>query len=282
MNETVLNKLELRLGRLHASQRLGIETDHEAQIFGQGINFFHIENWYSIHSVIRMTLTLLGLYGRGRKNAEQIQVRHNHVGSKILPSQFDGFTLLHISDLHADISEGAMRRLNEILPALTYDVCVLTGDYRGATFGPFEAALEGLARALAHLKGPVYGVLGNHDTIRMVPELEEMGIRILLNECESISRGDEAIYLAGIDDAHYYRVDNIEKAASEIPDRKFSILLSHTPEVYRQAAHAGFDLFLGGHTHGGQICLPRSIPITLSSVLPRHMGWARGHGITVT
>src|SRR5258705_3711151 len=272
MNETVLNKLERRLGGLHTRQRLGIETDHEAQIFGQGINFFHIENWYSIHSVIRMTLKLLGLDGRRRKNPEQIQVRHNHVGSKILPNQFDGFTLLHISDLHADISEGAMRRLNEILPALTYDVCVLTGDYRGATFGPFDAALEGLARALAHLKGPVYGVLGNHDTIRMVPDLEEMGIRILLNECESISRGDEAIYLAGIDDAHYYRVDNIEKAASEIPDRKFSILLSHTPEVYRQAAHAGFDLFLGVHTHGGQIWLLGSIPITLSSVLPRHMG----------
>ena len=285
MNDMILNKLERRLGPLHAKQRLGIETDHEAQIFGQGINFFHIENWYSIHSVIRTTLKLLGLYRRGRKNAEQIQVRHNHVGSKILPNQFDGFTLLHISDLHADISEGAMRRLNEILPALTYDVCVLTGDYRGATFGPFDAALEGLARALAHLKGPVYGVLGNHDTIRMVPELEEMGIRILLNECESISRGDEAIYLAGIDDAHYYRVDNIEKAASEIPDGKFSILLSHTPEVYRQAAHAGFDLFLGGHTHGGQICLPGSIPITLSSVLPRHMGsgpWNYGDMIGYT
>jgi uncharacterized protein len=272
MNETVLNKLERRLGRLHARQRLGIETDHEAQIFGQGINFFHIENWYSIHSVIRTTLKLLGLYGRGRKNAEQIQVRHNHVGSKRLPNQFDGFTLLHLSDLHADISEGAMRRLNEILPDLTYDICVLTGDYRGATFGPFDAALEGLARARAHLKEPVYGVLGNHDSIRMVPELEEMGIRILLNECESISRGDAAIYLAGIDDAHYYRVDNIEKAASEIPDGGFSILLSHTPEVYRQAAHAGFDLFLSGHTHGGQICLPGSIPITLSSVLPRRMG----------
>ena len=67
MNETVLNKLELRLGRLHARQRLGIETDHEAQIFGQGINFFHLENWYSIHSVIRTTLKLLGLYGRGRR-----------------------------------------------------------------------------------------------------------------------------------------------------------------------------------------------------------------------
>ena len=82
MNETVLNKLERRLGGLHARQRLGIETDHEAQIFGQGINFFHIENWYSIHSVIRTTLKLLGLYRRGRKNAEQIQIRHNHVGQQ--------------------------------------------------------------------------------------------------------------------------------------------------------------------------------------------------------
>jgi predicted MPP superfamily phosphohydrolase len=106
----------------------------------------------------------------------------------------------------------------------------------------------------------------------MIPGLEEMGIRMLLNECENISRGDQLIYLAGIDDAHYYRVDNIEKAASEIPDNGFSILLSHTPEIYRQAAHAGFDLLLSGHTHGGQICLPGSIPITLDSVLPRHMG----------
>jgi len=85
-------------------------------------------------------------------------------------------------------------------------------------------------------------------------------------------RGDQAIYLAGIDDAHYYRVDNIEKAASKIPDNGLSILLSHTPEVYCQAAHAGFDLLLSGHTHGGQICLPGPIPITLDSVLPRHMG----------
>ena len=272
MNEAVLNKLEQRLGRLHAKVRLGIETDHEAQIFGQGINFFHIENWYSIHSVIRTILMLMGLYWRGRENAENIRVRHNHIHMNTLPSRFDGFTLLHISDLHVDMNKGAMRRLVELLAEVTYDVCVLTGDYRGKTFGPFDAALEGLARVRSRLKGPVYGVLGNHDTIRMVPGLEEMGIKMLLNECEAISRGDEAIYLAGIDDAHYYRVDNIEKAAFDIPDNGFSILLSHTPEIYRQAAHAGFDLLLSGHTHGGQICLPGSIPITLDSVLPRYMG----------
>src|SRR6478672_401802 len=196
MTEAALERLERRLGGLHARQRLGIETDHEAQIFGQGINFFHIENWYSIHAVIRTTLKLLGLYKRGLKNAEQIQVRHNRICSKLLPNHFDGFTLLQISDLHADISEGAMRRLNEILPGMTYDMCVLTGDYRGATFGPFDAALAGLALARTHLRGPIYGVLGNHDSILMVPELEDMGIRVLLNECEIISRGDEAKFLA--------------------------------------------------------------------------------------
>jgi predicted MPP superfamily phosphohydrolase len=189
-----------------------------------------------------------------------------------LPSGFDGFTLLHISDPHVDMNDGAMRRLAELLPALNYDLCVVTGDFRGATYGSFDAALAGFAEVRARIKGPVYGVLGNHDTIRMVPGLEDMGIRMLLNECETIVRGDARIHLAGIDDAHFYRVDNIEKAAAAIPRGAFSILLSHTPEVYRQAAHADFALILSGHTHGGQLCLPGGIPITLDSVLPRHMG----------
>ena len=155
---------------------------------------------------------------------------------------------------------------------MRYDLCVLTGDYRGATFGKFDDALARMRPVLACIKGPVYGVLGNHDSILMVPDLEAMGIRMLLNECEPIMRGGATIYLAGIDDAHYFRVDNIEKAASTIPHEAFSILLSHTPEIYRQAAHAGFDLLLSGHTHGGQICLPGSIPLTLDSILQRRFG----------
>jgi len=272
MQEDVSTKLEQRLGRVHARQRLGIERDYEQRVFGHGLNFFHIENWYSVHSVIRNSLKVAGLYWRGCRNAERIQIRHNLIQHADIPILFDGFTILHISDMHADISQGAMRRLIELLDGLSYDLCVLTGDYRGKTFGPFEAALEEVARVRLHLKGTVYGVLGNHDTIRMVPGLEDMGIRMLLNECETIVRANQRIHLAGIDDAHYYRVDNIEKAASPIPHHEFSILLSHTPEIYRQAAHADFSLLLGGHTHGGQICLPGAIPVTLDSVLPRHMG----------
>jgi len=269
---TLLDKLERRLGRLHARQRLGIETDHEARVFGGGLNFFHIENWYAAPSFIRFALRLMGLYGRARRNAERVQVRENPARLRRLPAGFDGFTILQISDMHVEMNGGAMRRMIELLPGLAYDVCVLTGDFRAQTYGPFDATLEGLARVRPHLTGPVYGVLGNHDTVCMVPGMEEMGIRMLLNESVTIERGHERIHLAGIDDAHYFRVDNIEKAAASVPPDECCILLSHTPEIYRQAAHAGVDLLLGGHTHGGQICLPGSIPITLDSDLPRRMG----------
>ena len=268
-----MRQLERRLGRLYARQRLGIERDHEAQVFGgPAMNFVHIENWYSVHSLIRTAVRLTGVYWRGRRNAGRVELRHHDVRSAKLPRPFDGFTILHISDLHVDMNGPAMRRVAELAGGLSYDLCVLTGDYRGKTYGSFAATLDGLARVKAHLKGPVYGVLGNHDTIQMVPGLEAMGIRMLLNECEPIIRAGQRIHLAGIDDAHFFRVDNIEKAAAHIPEDDFSILLSHTPEIYRQAAHANFDLLLSGHTHGGQICLPGSIPITLDSRLPRRFG----------
>ena len=272
MDEDILRKLEIRLGPLHARQRLGIERDHEAQVFGQGLTFFHLENSSWAEWIIRNVLKATGLYWRARQNAERILVKRNDMRFKKLPPLFEGFTILHISDLHVDMNEVAMNRLIGLVGSMQYDVCVLTGDYRGRTFGPFQPALDGVARVGTHLKQPIYAVLGNHDTIQMVPGLEAMGIRVLLNECETIVRKDQRIYLAGIDDAHFFRVDNIEKAALSIPCGEFSILLSHTPEVYRQAAHANFDLMLSGHTHGGQICLPGSIPIKLEAVLPRRMG----------
>jgi len=272
VNDIVDEILEQRLGRLHARQRLGIERDHEAQFFGQGLNYVHLENSRSAQFIIRNCLKLTGLYQRGCRNAAEIEIRHNDLRVAGIPDAFDEFTILQLSDLHVDMNAKAMERLAIILPELRYDFCVLTGDYRGETFGPFEAAMAGMARLRPLLKGPVYGVLGNHDTILMVPGLEDLGIRMLLNECVTIERAAQRIHLAGIDDAHFYRVDNIEKAAAAIPHGEFSILLSHTPEIYRHAAHAGFNVLLSGHTHGGQICLPGGVPLMLESTLPRRMG----------
>jgi hypothetical protein len=152
---------------------------------------------------------------------------------------------------------------------LEYDLCVLTGDYRTRTFGSFTAALAGLERLRPHIKGTPHAVLGNHDTIRLVPGMEAMGYRLLLNEWTMLSRGGDAIYLSGIDDAHYYRMENFHRAAHDLPRGAVTILLSHTPEVYRQAAHADYSLMLCGHTHGGQICLPGGLPILTDADSPR-------------
>lgn len=270
--DTDLAVLEKRLGRRHARARLGIEKDHEAQVFGQGINFFHIENLPLSHAVISAILMATGLYWRGLSNAAKVELRENLIVSPRLPQAFDGFTILQLSDLHVEMSEAAMDRVVALLEGTSYDLCVLTGDYRAKTWGPHEAAMSGVARVRDALRGEVYGVLGNHDTILMVPALEAVGITMLINEGKIIERAGERIHLAGIDDAHYYRMDNLDKAAADIPPGAFSILVSHTPEIYRQAAHADFDVLLSGHTHGGQICLPGRIPITLDSVLPRSMG----------
>ena len=272
VNQNILADLEKRLGPLHSRRRLRIEKHHAGYIISDGINGSHVENWYSVYLLIRNVLKITGLYWRGLRNTAQIQIRHNRIVHASLPKLFRGFRILQISDLHADMSELAIQRLTEILPEVSYDVCVLTGDYQGKAYLSWEPTLASLARVRAVLKEPIYGVLGNHDTTALLLCLEEMGIRILLNESVAIERGGERIHFAGVDDAHYYRTHNIEKAMATIPDDEFSVLLSHTPEIYRQAAYAGCSLMLSGHTHGGQICLPGGIPIRLNAVLPRHMG----------
>ena len=270
----VLSSLEPRLGRLHVRQRLGLENDYEARIFRKGTHFFHLENWYSVHSLIRNSLRLVGLHGRGRRNALAIQVRENEITLPNLPRAFDGFTLLQLTDLHVDMNREFVPVLIKAVRSLDYDLCVLTGDYRARTFGPFAATLAGLEQLRSQLKNTVYAVLGNHDTIRMAPGMEAMGYRLLLNEWVKLQRDGETIYLAGIDDAHYYRMENFHRAAQDIPAEACSILLSHTPEVYQHAAHADFNLMLCGHTHGGQICLPGGVPIITDADSPRAL--ARG------
>jgi predicted MPP superfamily phosphohydrolase len=132
-----------------------------------------------------------------------------------------------------------------------------------------------MARICLALKGPIYGVL---DTIRMVPGLEDIGVQMLLNENHAIERDNQCIYLAGIDDAHYYRVDNIEKAATGIPFETFSILLSHTPEVYQQASYADFSLLLCGHTHVGKFTSQGGSQSRW--IRSCHATWVRAHGST--
>ena len=259
--EEILRALQARVGKIHLRQRLGMERVYEHKVFGQGRTFFHIENWASLRPLVHIFLRLVMLHGRSRRNARRIVVRENHIPVAGLPPAFENFTILHITDLHLDIAQDFPHVLGEAVRPLQYDLCVLTGDYRAETYGPHQPALDGMQQVRAQLGETVYGVLGNHDTICMLPAIEAMGIRMLMNETVTLERDGETIYLAGVDDAHYFRADNLEKTADGIPDEAVSILLSHSPEIYKLARHADFNIMLSGHTHGGQICLPGGIAL---------------------
>jgi predicted MPP superfamily phosphohydrolase len=266
--------LEARIGRAHLRHRLGLEAEHEARVFRRGTHFLHLENWVSVHGLMARVLMAFGLYERGRRNAMRVRLQHNDVALAALPPAFDGYALLQLSDLHLDTNDRLADRLIESVQGVARDACVLTGDYRFRTSGSHEPAMRALEHLRPHLGEPVYAVLGNHDSIRMVPRMEALDIRVLMNESVRIVRGSDAIWVAGIDDAHYFRTQGYHKAADGIPAEACAILLSHTPEAYRHAAHCGFALMLSGHTHGGQICLPGGIPILTDSDAPR--AYSRG------
>ncbi|MGE5154496.1 MAG: metallophosphoesterase [Bdellovibrio bacteriovorus] len=275
-----LAALEARIGRAHLRQRLGLEEDHEVFCFDRpGAHFFYPENWYSVHGLIRHALRVSGLYERAQRNARTIRLIRNPLAVPGLPHPFEGMRILQLSDLHVDLDARITAAIAERVGEADYDLCVLTGDYRALTYGPFEGTLEALRSIRARLKDPIYAVLGNHDSIRMVPGIEAMGIRVLLNESVTLEQDGAALHLAGIDDAHYYQVHNIHHTVAKIPSDGVSLLLSHTPEVYRHAALAGFQAMLAGHTHGGQICLPGGYALTWDARCPRRLAagaWTYG------
>jgi len=261
-----------RVGKSHLRQRIGIEKEHAADRFGQGRTFIHIENWQTAAAVIRFVLKITNLSERGRANILNFQVRHNHVQLAHLPGQFDGLTILHLSDLHLDSVQGFPDSLAQKIRDLDYDFCVMTGDYLFRTHGAHDEAMEGLERLCREIDGEIYAVLGNHDSILMTKPMESLGIHLLLNEHTAIEREGNSIYLAGIDDPHYFSADNLEQAYDGIPDDSVSVLLAHSPEIYRHAAYVGFDFMLCGHTHGGQICLPGGLALAYNSAAPRYTG----------
>ena len=220
-------------------------------IVGHGINFFHIENWYSIHSVIPNTLKLTGLYWRGRRNAENIQVRHHHVRRPGLPMAFDGFTILHLSDMHVDISQAAMQRLIDFFPASATTSASLRVTSEEKRSGLSTLLLKAWR---AWRTSRIRYTVSWEITIRSAwsPAWKKWASECCSTEPRRSFAGISASIWRGSTTPTTI-ASKIEKAASQYPHDEFSILLSHTPEIYRQAAHADFNLLLSGHTHGGQI-----------------------------
>jgi len=209
-------------------------------------------------------LKTLGLYKTGYNNAIRIVINRESIQFSDLPSVFHGYTFLHLSDLHADFFSGYDRIICESIKNLHYDACVMTGDYRAKISGSIKSPLEAMKKIVSTIraKDGIFATLGNHDTYQMAVPLEKMGLTVLANESIYINRENSRIQITGIDDPYYYYTDQALTALEETAD-EFKIALVHTPSLYDIAAENGYRLYLCGHTHGGQICLPGGHPIIL-------------------
>lgn len=220
-------------------------------------------------------LRCLGLYRRGLRNALDIRLTHLEFTFADLPAAFDGFRILQLSDLHLDALPGTTTAARALVDKVDADLCVLTGDFRFRVGGPHQQILAPLADLLAALR-PRHGIcaiLGNHDSAAMAEAFEDLGITLLINETMSLERAGEALQLTGTDDPHYYFTQAAVDALRAAPDG-FKVALVHSPELADLAADQGFQFYLSGHTHGGQVCLPGGQPILTH--LDRYRALARG------
>lgn len=224
---------------------------------------------HALHPLIGAVLRLMGLWRRGRRELLDTVVRENEVEIDGLPASFDGYRILHLSDLHIDPEPALADSIIRAVAPLDYDLCVMTGDYRWLTVGPQDAAIALMARLRPAFRTDVLCVLGNHDPISLAGGLEAAGYKVLLNEAEIVRRGGDALCVAGVDDPAIFGTHDIGRALAAAPRGCVRILLSHTPGIYGEAEAAGVSLLLAGHTHGGQICLPGGRALKVNCEIPR-------------
>lgn len=221
--------------------------------------------------ILTWLIKIFGLYDKGKKNALDVQLIKKDFYFSRLPKEFDGYRILFLTDLHLDGLEGLTERLIDLVSNTDVDLCLVGGDLRMKLYGPIAPSVRELRKVASHVKAAsgILGVLGNHDCIEMIPDMEEAGVIMLVNEAWPIERGQGRIWVAGVDDPHYYKLDDASCACRDIPDKEFTILLAHSPEAYKRASYEKTDLYLCGHTHGGQICLVKKRPIISNSRAPR-------------
>jgi hypothetical protein len=231
----------------------------------------NLSSFLSYRVLYTWVFRLTGLYEKGKINALGTRVVERTFHFPDLPRSFDGFRIMLLTDLHLDGLEGLTEHLISRIREIEVDLCLVGGDIRMETYGPMAPCLRRLKKLVAEVRSRhgILGVLGNHDCIEMSPDFEEAGIIMLVNESWPIGENSERLWIVGVDDPHYYRVDDVLQAFRNVPSGAFVIFLAHSPEAYASAAGFMPQFYLCGHTHGGQIRLPGRGPILTNSRAPR-------------
>lgn len=187
-----------------------------------------------------------------------VVVRRLDVPVRDLPAGFDGYRIVHLSDLHVGglLAPSLADRWVRLAAAEDADLAVVTGDVITAGTAFHEDAAALVARFAAR-DGVVFS-FGNHDHFDgpdLARRLEARGVRVLVNDSWVIERGQDRLRIAGVDDTWTRRAD-LARALEGAGDGAPTVLLAHDPDLFDDAARKGADLVLSGHTHAGQIALP--------------------------
>jgi predicted MPP superfamily phosphohydrolase len=176
-----------------------------------------------------------------------------------LDARLDGLRVAHLSDLHVGTFTPRSWALAwaRAANARSVDLAVVTGDLvtSGTEFH------EDIAEAVSSLRAPmgVFASMGNHDYFGdgepLVSMLVARGVSVLRNEGRALERHGATLWLAAIDDT-WTRRDDVAAAMRGRPAGATTVLLAHDPARFDEAADAGAEVVLSGHTHGGQVAVP--------------------------
>ncbi len=217
--------------------------------------------------VVASVLALIAIAGYiGSRSLVVKQIESTHPD---LPVELEGLRIAQISDLHVGPHTPTrfLERVRAAVEEAQADIIVITGDQvddHAPDVHHFAAAFRSLSAPLG-----VYAIAGNHDVYAgwhgVRAGLEQMGVRVLVNESLALTRGRAKFYIAGTGDpaarsfgegAHDAAPD-INRTLRSVPSDAFTIALAHNPALWPALAKRGVQLTLSGHTHYGQFSIPR-------------------------
>lgn len=215
-----------------------------------------------IVSAILALFTVYSLWADKALTERVFQIKSDRI-----PSAFNDFRIVHVSDLHNATFGKNNSTLLEIIKASEPDIIAVTGDVIDSRRTNTVIAADFLREALTI--APVYYVTGNHEfritqTESFIEEVKSLGVTVLENESLTLTEGEDSITLCGVSDPTFASDSLLDEEAfvvahylEELQKKdSFTLLLSHRPEFFELYAEYGFDLVLSGHAHGGQFRLP--------------------------
>ena len=195
-----------------------------------------------------------------------IVITNIDVNNGNIPSNFDKFKILQVSDLHNKKFGKNQNKLVKLTKKINPDIIVVTGDAIDSRKTNMDIAINYLSQIAKSY--PTYYVSGNHERrIKGYNRFEELliqnNVKVLNNKYKNIKIGNKEISLIGMKDISFIKSkDKRKEYLNTLKDIKkevnnnFTILLSHRPEIIDIYSQSKVDLVFTGHAHGGQIRLP--------------------------